>query len=86
MRDVAVVFGLAAAIYVNNWIVLPLYLAAQWTIYWALFILSYDCGHVSFSNNPKLNSVVGASLAFFNPCALSWMVCQVFHQECSPRR
>ncbi|GMH30554.1 hypothetical protein Nepgr_032397 [Nepenthes gracilis] len=42
LRDV-VVFGLAAAAaFLNNWIVWPLY-----------------CGHGSFSNNHKLNSVVG---------------------------
>ncbi|KAE8696516.1 Omega-3 fatty acid desaturase [Hibiscus syriacus] len=49
VRDVAVVFGLAAAaVYVNNWLVWPLYWAAQGTI-----------GHGSFSNNPKINSVMG---------------------------
>nr|DAD28036.1 TPA_asm: hypothetical protein HUJ06_029504 [Nelumbo nucifera] len=60
VRDVAVVFGLAAAAaYLNNWVVWPLYWAAQGTMFWALFVLGHDCGHGSFSNNPKLNSVVG---------------------------
>ncbi|KAF3953411.1 hypothetical protein CMV_021146 [Castanea mollissima] len=60
VRDVVVVFGLAvAAAYVNNWFVWPLYWAAQGTMFWALFVLGHDCGHGSFSNNPKLNSVVG---------------------------
>ncbi|TQD73069.1 hypothetical protein C1H46_041396 [Malus baccata] len=60
VRDVAVVFGLAAAaVYVNKWFVWPLYWAAQGTMFWALFVLGHDCGHGSFSNNPKLNSVVG---------------------------
>ncbi|GFY93148.1 fatty acid desaturase 8 [Actinidia rufa] len=60
VRDVAVVFGLAAtAAYVNNWVFWPLYWAAQGTMFWALFVLGHDCGHGSFSNNPKLNSVVG---------------------------
>ncbi|THF95623.1 hypothetical protein TEA_015233 [Camellia sinensis var. sinensis] len=59
-RDVCVVFGLAAmAAYFNNWLVWPLYWAAQGTMFWALFVLGHDCGHGSFSNNPKLNSVVG---------------------------
>ncbi|CAN6581459.1 unnamed protein product [Malus baccata var. baccata] len=60
VRDVAVVFGLAAAaVYVNKWFVWPLYWAAQGTMFWALFVLGHDCGHGSFSNNPKLNGVVG---------------------------
>ncbi|KAH7843119.1 hypothetical protein Vadar_012872 [Vaccinium darrowii] len=59
-RDVAVVFGLAAATaYLNSWLVWPLYWAAQGTMFWALFVLGHDCGHGSFSSNPKLNSVVG---------------------------
>lgn len=60
VRDVVVVFGLAAvAAYFNNWVVWPLYWIAQGTMFWALFVLGHDCGHGSFSNNPKLNSVVG---------------------------
>ncbi|XP_054783712.1 omega-3 fatty acid desaturase, chloroplastic-like isoform X2 [Prosopis cineraria] len=60
VRDVVVVFGLAAAAaYLNNWLVWPLYWAAQGTMFWALFVLGHDCGHGSFSNNHKLNSVVG---------------------------
>ncbi|KAK4385344.1 Omega-3 fatty acid desaturase, chloroplastic [Sesamum angolense] len=60
VRDVVVVFGLAAvAAYFNNWAVWPLYWFAQGTMFWALFVLGHDCGHGSFSNDPKLNSVVG---------------------------
>ncbi|XP_008793121.2 omega-3 fatty acid desaturase, chloroplastic [Phoenix dactylifera] len=60
VRDVVAVFGLAAAAaYLNNWMVWPLYWAAQGTMFWALFVLGHDCGHGSFSSNPKLNSVVG---------------------------
>ncbi|GMH30555.1 hypothetical protein Nepgr_032398 [Nepenthes gracilis] len=60
LRDVVVVFGLAAlAVYLNNWVVWPLYWFAQGTMFWALFVLGHDCGHGSFSNNHKLNSVVG---------------------------
>ncbi|RWR78817.1 omega-3 desaturase family protein [Cinnamomum micranthum f. kanehirae] len=60
VRDLIVVFGLAAAAaYFNNWAVWPLYWAAQGTMFWALFVLGHDCGHGSFSNNRKLNSVVG---------------------------
>ncbi|KAK9913743.1 hypothetical protein M0R45_037552 [Rubus argutus] len=60
VRDVAVVFGLAAvAAYFNSWAVWPFYWFAQSTMFWALFVLGHDCGHGSFSNNPKLNSVVG---------------------------
>ncbi|KAL8539186.1 hypothetical protein ACS0TY_000984 [Phlomoides rotata] len=60
VRDVAVVFGLAAvAAYFNNWALWPLYWVAQGTMFWALFVLGHDCGHGSFSNDPKLNSVAG---------------------------
>ncbi|XP_042027694.1 omega-3 fatty acid desaturase, chloroplastic-like [Salvia splendens] len=60
VRDVAVVFGLAAAAaYLNNWAAWPLYWFAQGTMFWALFVLGHDCGHGSFSNDPKLNSVAG---------------------------
>ncbi|KAB1217693.1 Omega-3 fatty acid desaturase, chloroplastic [Morella rubra] len=60
MRDIVVVFGLAAvAVYLNNWALWPLYWIAQGTMFWALFVLGHDCGHGSFSNNPNLNSVVG---------------------------
>ncbi|CAL9782900.1 unnamed protein product [Musa acuminata subsp. burmannicoides] len=60
VRDVVVVFGLAvAAAYLNNWIMWPLYWIAQGTMFWALFVLGHDCGHGSFSNDRKLNSVVG---------------------------
>ena len=43
VSDVAVVFGLAAAAaYLNNWLVWPLYWAAQGTMFWALFVLGHD--------------------------------------------
>ncbi|KAG0477042.1 hypothetical protein HPP92_013883 [Vanilla planifolia] len=60
MRDVAVVFGLAAAAaHINSRVVWPLYWVAQGTMFWALFVLGHDCGHGSFSSNTNLNSVVG---------------------------
>ena len=43
VRDVIVVFGLAAAAaYLNNWLVWPLYWAAQGTMFWALFVVGHD--------------------------------------------
>ncbi|KAL6960272.1 Omega-3 fatty acid desaturase, chloroplastic [Sarracenia purpurea var. burkii] len=43
VRDVAVVFGLAAAaIYFDSWVVWPFYWAAQGTMFWALFVLGHD--------------------------------------------
>ncbi|KAK1415490.1 hypothetical protein QVD17_31272 [Tagetes erecta] len=66
LRDVAVVFGLAAvAACLNSMVVWPLYWFAQGTMFWALFVLGHDCGHGSFSNDPKLNSVVGHLLHSF---------------------
>eukprot|EP00897_Mesotaenium_endlicherianum_P008947 jgi/Mesen1/8080/ME000434S07330 len=60
LRDVAVVFGLAAgAAYLNSWAVWPLYWFAQGTMFWALFVMGHDCGHGSFSNNKKLNDFIG---------------------------
>lgn len=59
-RDILVVFGLmAAAVHFNSWAFWPFYWAAQGTMFWALFVLGHDCGHGSFSNSPRLNSVVG---------------------------
>ncbi|KAJ0233774.1 Temperature-sensitive sn-2 acyl-lipid omega-3 desaturase [Hirschfeldia incana] len=60
VRDVAIVLGLAAvAAYFNSWLLWPLYWFAQGTMFWALFVLGHDCGHGSFSNDPRLNSVAG---------------------------
>lgn len=43
VRDVAVVFGLAAvAAYFNSWAIWPLYWLAQGTMFWALFVLGHD--------------------------------------------
>lgn len=43
VRDVVVVFGLAAAaVYLNNWVAWPFYWAAQGTMFWALFVLGHD--------------------------------------------
>ncbi|KAK7305406.1 hypothetical protein VNO77_43312 [Canavalia gladiata] len=60
LRDVLIVFALLyAAIGFNSWFFWPLYWPAQGTMFWALFVLGHDCGHGSFSNSLKLNSVVG---------------------------
>ncbi|KAJ0551516.1 putative acyl-lipid Delta(12)-acetylenase [Helianthus annuus] len=43
VRDVVVVFGLAAvAAFFNNIVVWPLYWIAQSTMFWALFVLGHD--------------------------------------------
>lgn len=49
VRDVAVVFGLAAAAaYFNNWALWPLYWFAQSTMFWALFVLGHDWYELHF--------------------------------------
>ncbi|XP_027090211.1 omega-3 fatty acid desaturase, endoplasmic reticulum-like [Coffea arabica] len=59
-RDLVVVVGLIAlALHFDNWMVWPVYWAAQGTMFWAIFVLGHDCGHGSFSNNPTLNGFVG---------------------------
>ncbi|KAJ0084390.1 hypothetical protein Patl1_31091 [Pistacia atlantica] len=60
LRDVLVIFTLiAASTHLNNWFFWPLYWTAQGTMFWAIFVLGHDCGHGSFSDNSKLNSLVG---------------------------
>ncbi|KAK0606065.1 hypothetical protein LWI29_033819 [Acer saccharum] len=60
LRDLVVVSALiAAALYFNTWVFWPLYWVAQGTMFWAIFVLGHDCGHGSFSDSPKLNSIVG---------------------------
>jgi len=59
-RDVAIVFTLAfAAIKFANPLTWPLYWFAQGTMFWALFVVGHDCGHGSFSENNKINNIVG---------------------------
>ncbi|OUZ99111.1 Fatty acid desaturase [Macleaya cordata] len=66
VRDIVVVFALAAsAAYINNWVFWVFYWAAQGTMFWALFVLGHDCGHGSFSDSQKLNSLVGHLLHSF---------------------
>ncbi|KAK4492096.1 hypothetical protein RD792_002893 [Penstemon davidsonii] len=58
--DVLAVFSLmAVALYVDNWILWPIYWFVQGTMFWALFVLGHDCGHGSFSDNYILNNIVG---------------------------
>ncbi|KAL5721032.1 hypothetical protein ACHQM5_013640 [Ranunculus cassubicifolius] len=66
VRDIVIVFLLGAvAAYFDNVAVWFLYWASQGTMFWALFVLGHDCGHGSFSDNPKLNSIVGHFLHSF---------------------
>ncbi|KAJ7535469.1 hypothetical protein O6H91_12G035300 [Diphasiastrum complanatum] len=59
-RDVAIVLGLAAAAtHVNSWFLWPVYWLVQGTMFWALFVLGHDCGHGSFSQKKKINSLIG---------------------------
>ncbi|KAK2640934.1 hypothetical protein Ddye_022697 [Dipteronia dyeriana] len=60
LRDLVVVSALiTAAVYFNTWVFWPLYWVAQGTMFWAIFVLGHDCGHGSFSDSPRLNSIVG---------------------------
>ena len=43
IRDILVVFGLAAAaVHFDNWVVWPFYWIVQGTMFWALFVLGHD--------------------------------------------
>ncbi|XP_051131087.1 acyl-lipid omega-3 desaturase (cytochrome b5), endoplasmic reticulum-like [Andrographis paniculata] len=62
VRDVAAAAALiAAALYFDRWTaaVWPVYWFAQGTVFWAIFVLGHDCGHGSFSDSPRLNTVMG---------------------------
>lgn len=60
VRDVAIVFGLAAvAAYFNNWLLWPLYWFAQGTMFWALFVLGHDWYKLIFMLHPCTHSVCG---------------------------
>lgn len=60
IRDIAIVASLAVAAYkFANPLTWPLYWAAQGTMFWALFVIGHDCGHASFSENNKINNIVG---------------------------
>ncbi|KAI4318199.1 hypothetical protein L6164_025995 [Bauhinia variegata] len=62
-RDVVAVTALlATALHFNSWFFWPFYWAFQGTMFWAIFVLGHDCGHGSFSNGSKLNSIVGHTL------------------------
>jgi len=43
----------------GNPITWPLYWAMQGTMFWALFVVGHDCGHSSFSEDNKVNNLVG---------------------------
>ncbi len=82
-RDVAIVFGLAAAAaYVNSWFVWPLYWLAQGTMFWALFVLGHDwCLPPSLPPSLSLFLLVQARFCMF------WLarIC-VFCQFCTSYR
>ncbi|XP_010922994.1 omega-3 fatty acid desaturase, chloroplastic [Elaeis guineensis] len=59
-RDGVAVVGLVAmAMLLDSWVVWPFYWLAQGTMFWAIFVLGHDCGHGSFSDSARLNSIVG---------------------------
>ncbi|ERN13954.1 hypothetical protein AMTR_s00021p00138650 [Amborella trichopoda] len=60
LRDLIAIFCLFAfAVKIESWVLWPIYWMVQGTMFWAIFVLGHDCGHGSFSENPKLNSIVG---------------------------
>jgi len=63
LRDAAVLAGLYAfaAAADSPWLA-PLFVFAEGTLFWALFVLGHDCGHGSFSRHRRLNTIVGHAL------------------------
>ncbi|KAL8089519.1 hypothetical protein AgCh_039116 [Apium graveolens] len=60
MRDFVVIFVLLMmGLHFDNGAFWPFYWLAQGTMFWAIFVLGHDCGHGSFSDNPRLNSIFG---------------------------
>jgi omega-3 fatty acid desaturase (delta-15 desaturase) len=41
------------------YITFPIFWYIQGTFFWALFVIGHDCGHGSFSENEKLNHLIG---------------------------
>eukprot|EP00871_Galdieria_phlegrea_P003102 jgi/Galph1/3793/GphlegSOOS_G2451.1 len=70
LQDISIIvtlFWLAMKYYASEWryVVLPCYVFAQGTMFWAIFVLGHDCGHGSFSRYACLNNVIGHILHSF---------------------
>ena len=58
--DIGLVAGLyALAATIDTWWFLPIFWAAQGTLFWSLFVVGHDCGHGSFSKSKRLNNFIG---------------------------
>lgn len=60
LRDVLALAALhALAAGTDSAALAPLFVFAEGTLFWALFVLGHDCGHGAFSRRRRLNTIVG---------------------------
>lgn len=86
-RDCIAIATLSSCVLaLDCWYLWPFYWLAQGSFFWALFNVGHDCGHRSFSNNDRLNDVIGLIahsflLVPFHGFRLSHKIHHTFHSH-----